>query len=211
MLLRVWGSNPDVLHAFESTPKGYEALAAGEAEPLGRENDPIQPEFSSKSIGELLLSNISTAIMHFEPPVQGTNPLVGPMSRGVMMAANYHWGHSEGLHKIVVQDPSNQERGGWMLWIPPGSGNTTFYRRCLVEDRPYPFENVPTNPEKIREYYVHSGPADEAITSFKELGFTFSDEFLSPYYNGSLLAEYERLRELSSAARGHWENPLETR
>ena len=92
-----------------------------------------------------------------------------------MIGANYTDGHSEGQDLVVLQDASKPEEGQWELRT--NLPDKTLYRRRLMGDRPYPFEKTPTNPLKIRKYYIHVGPPDEAIQSFKDEGYLFEDSF----------------------------------
>ncbi len=188
---------PSYLHPFEASQEGYTALSSGKVALLGYDHSPSRPDLISRSIAEVLLQTQSSAIMHFEPPVPSGNPLTEPSSKGLMLAANYHNGHSEGKYKIVLQDPSNPEVGQWLLWAPPDSDNKTFYKRASFygSGNGYGFENSPTNPEKIHNYFMHSGTTDEAIQSFRELGFTFVDRILGADYDDP---EYERLRALTA-------------
>lgn len=190
--------NPETIDPFRVTQEGYHALATGEIALLGYPDYDLEPHASALTIAEILLQNPSTAIMHFE------NPGDREEINGVMIGVNYHSGHSEGWHKIIVQDPTSPAAGQWMLWAPPGADNRTFYRRALsLDGQPYRFEETPTNPEKIGNYVLHAGPSDEAVTSFEGLGFKFIDKLLSPESD-----EYERLHALSRANVHTW-NPYQ--
>jgi hypothetical protein len=186
--------------SYEMEPDTYAAVAAGELALLGANHLGRSPEALSESVAEVLLSTPSSVIMHFGEPVDTGNSKVGFRSQYLMMAANYHRGHSEGLHKIIVQNPDKPEEGQWILWTPPGSNNKTFYRRASLANTPYGFEERATNSGKINEFFVHTGAADEAIGSFEDLGYTFSDEYL-------LVGDptYRELSSLSSAAGGRWD------
>lgn len=189
--------NPGIIDPFRTTQEGYHALASEEVALLGYPDSGSEPQAYALSIAEILLKNPSTAIMHFEDPA-GAEEV-----NGTMIGVNYHDGHSEGWHKIILQDLSQPEAGQWMLWTPPGAHNKTFYRRALpfsLDGQPFEFESIPTNPEKIGRYVLHAGPSNEGINSFKELGFEFIDEILSP-----ASAEYERLSDLSRASRRTWD------
>jgi hypothetical protein len=141
----------------------FVSMKAGRLALLGRELE-TPPTPYGGTIADLLLSSPSTAIMHF-------GLLRRPLVRGCMLAANYHRGHSEGDHLIVIQDPYKQEAGQLYLKWGPGS-DQIIRRRQLFADKVYPFEEFPTNPDKIHDYYVHTGDTSEALDSFLEKGYT---------------------------------------
>jgi len=172
MLFEARRLDGDYIDAYRISPEGFQAALIGNIALLGQKYEGSKTlEAYDGSIADLLLSSPSTAVMHFEKPEDDA-------WRGwsIMMAVNYHDGHSEGHHKIVVQDPSKIEDGQWELWIPPESNNRKFYRRKLYDDKPYPFEKSPANPGKIRDFYVHFGDSGSALDDFKDAGFEFSEE-----------------------------------
>jgi hypothetical protein len=184
MLLPYEHVDPDEVSIFEATGAGY-------AHALG--NTALHTEVS---IAELLLQSPSTAIMHYDKPLEEA-------SEAAMLAINYHGASSEGFHKIVVQNPAQPEVGQWELWIPPGSDNKTFYRRSIWSGEPYPYEQEPTNPEKVTNYYMHAGLSDEAIESFRALGFTFTNDVLA-----DSSTEYARLQDLARANPYTWNSGM---
>ena len=186
----------DLVNLFDVSREGFAAIQAGNLALLGvqRGEQTVSPELYDGSIAELLLSSPSTAIMHVEEPQE-------EWARGVMIAANYHHGHSEGFHKVIVQDPAHPEMGQWELFVPPGSDNRTFYKRTSYRGSLYPFEKVPTNPGKIDNFFVHIGKADAAIRDFENAGFKFVDEPMSE----ELVYELENL---SYADEHRWVNPI---
>lgn len=198
MIIKDEGLNPDLMGAFKASHEGYRTLCAGNIALLGASSRNTIPRIFEGSVADLLLASPSTAIMHHEEPKEDG------MSWGTMLAVNYHNGHSEGHHKIVVQDPSRVAEGQWELWIPPGSLNRTFYRRVLLRGTPYRFEKSPTNPGKIRHYYVHVGDSADAISDFQSAGFEFSDEFPGEPYTDTD-SPYDRLGDLSLAYEGRWD------
>lgn len=171
---------PVVVNLSEATREGYAALKAGNIALLGRERRPGRqtPELITASIADILLTQESTAIMHFEDPGDED------YARSTMMAVNYHNGHSEGDNLVVVQHPQQPEAGQWMLYnYPddydgPGAENRVLYKRPTFLGDPHDFQPMPSNPEKIRNYLLHAGEADKAIVAFEALGYQFSDELL---------------------------------
>lgn len=198
MLLEYKGVNPLEIDYRRAFPSAFTALKAGNVVLLGSETSPYKPELYSGNIAELLLQSPSTAVMHFSEPAEGDD------ARGIMMAVNYHDGHSEGHHKIVVQDPSHPENGQWELWVPPGSGNRTFFKRAnLFSGEPHEFESMPTNPSKIANFYMHTGSPDEAINDFLAAGFTFNEELLTYGFDESSM--YLKLDRLSRRNEHRWD------
>lgn len=200
MLIESRGINHSVVNMNTYTREGYTALVAGNVASLGYKDYVKKPEAYVGSIADLLLAQPSTAVMHLsELPNE-----YGYLSP-VMMAVNYHMGHSEGQHQIVVQNPADENAGQYVLWIPPESKNKVFYRRgVLLGEIPHPFETFPTNPLKIRNYFFHVGEPDEALRSFKELGFEFKNELLI-WRLIERNPEFERLESLSRQAGLQWD------
>jgi hypothetical protein len=163
--------NPLYMSSFYIDRDAYDQLASGEIEPSLIHPDVTEFEIDPNiDIADLLLHSVSTAVMHFERPAEKQR------NRSSMIAVNYTRGHSEGEGLIVLQDASKPDEG--QLEVKVDSGDMTVYRRALgFGNKPYPFEKSPTNPLKIRSYYVHLGEPDEAITSFKARGYEVKDEF----------------------------------
>jgi hypothetical protein len=122
---------------------------------------------------------------------EGTiDPYVGSMKRR-LLGVNYTGAHSEGDHKVVVQDAEHKE-GPWVLYAPPGTDNHTFH----LEDDTMPRWNKPTyrdepaNPLKIREEYLYAGNPGQIFTDFQDMGYDFVDTPMP-------LDEYETLRDAS--------------
>ena len=200
MLIESSGIDPRIINTSRYTEEGYAALIAGDFSLIGFKDFVKKPETYVGSIADLLLAQPSTAIMHL------TKLTTEYGLSTVMMAVNYHMGHSEGQHQIVVQNPADESVGQYVLWIPPESENKVFYKRgVLWGEIPHLFETLPTNPLKIRNYFFHVGEPDEAIRSFKDLGFEFKDELLS-WRLRDRNPEFERLESLSQRAGLEW-NP----
>ncbi len=131
------------------------------------------------SLPNFLTSSPSTAIYWINK--YDTDPT---LKRGfvfcqtLLLAVNYHMGHSEGKHKTVVQDVINRI-GPWVLFAPPGSDNKTFH----LEDVTFPgyaqprFSDSVANPLKIKKYFV----TDEynATAEFVKAGYSFIDTAMS--------------------------------
>lgn len=197
MLLNTEGLNIDQIDRFRMTGEGYRSFSVGNVALLGYEHSTTTPEIYDGDIASLLLDSPSTAIMHYDEP-----DIDNGKQSGVMMAINYHDAHSEGDHQIVVQDPHAKEKGQWVLWVPPGSNNKTFYRRSFFR-KPHPFEDRPENPNKTSRVFAHIGNADEAIKSFEDAGYSFSDEYLERSLDPD--STYQKLRKLSVANKNLWD------
>lgn len=198
MLVAYNSLNPEQISPFRMGRESFDALRLGNLTLLANSSDRL-PEAYEGTVADLLLATPSTAIMHFEEP-QSDLP-----ARGVMLAVNYHLGHSEGQHKIVVQNPAERAEGQAELWVPPGSGNKLFYQRMSDPRSPYQFEPKPTNPDKIKNYYVHIGEPNAASVDFKAAGFEFSDE---PIYGEGIFdlqSPYYRLSGFSAVAENVWD------
>ena len=142
-------------------------IPAGEYGPFRMERDEFESletksadlQTLDRSIADLLLESPSTAIMHFRDTDDDF-----PIIRGTMLAVNYHQGHSEGDHLIVLQQPENPEKGQLEInWHPEADKIirvrhlTSYALRNAFPDaisKPYPFETSPTNPLKIKNYYI---------------------------------------------------------
>ena len=209
------GLDPDHLGPFRYTKHGYNSLASADGvipEELVTYGNPV---LDTRSIARILLDEPRTAIMYLPDPNAIPRPDYLPdhaeqRFEPVMAAVNYHHGHSEGHHKIVIQDVRRPEEGQHLLWVPPSEdgaspANTTAYRRLLGagSDEPYPFEETPTNSDKIGKYYIFTGDPAEVRHSFEDLGVTFSDEGLTDNH-----PEYRRLNSLSSRAEDVWQPGL---
>jgi len=113
MLLSFSELDPDEISHYGATEAGYAEVV----EDMKRN--------TGLAIAELLLTTPSTAIMHFPKPDKSE------ISQPIMLAANYHGAHSEGWHRIIVQNPKDREAGQWELWTPPGAQNRAFYKRVI--------------------------------------------------------------------------------
>ena len=144
--------------------------------------------FQSKQVyngplSDLLLNNKSTAVYHLSASNIGLLgedlKFVEPMLLGV----NYHEGHSEGKHKIVVQNIP-QRKGPWVLHRPPGSEEKTFFLQDMVFPRMMPptFNQFVDAPLKINKYFLHRGNPLEIFESFKDAGFSFEDKAMTEEY-----------------------------
>lgn len=134
------------------------------------------------TLAEILLQNEATAIYHLNP--QNLGRLRGKnFVKPLLLGANYHNGHSEGDHKIIVQDVVSR-RGPWVLFKPPGSEEKTFYLQHMV----FPSSNEPrfeeevANPLKIKRRFLHHGNPDAIFNAFRELGFDFVDKAMTKSY-----------------------------
>jgi hypothetical protein len=155
------------------------------------------------NIANLLINNESTAVYALSGRLgRTTNQLI--FEQGAMMAVNYHNGHSEGHHRIVIQNPRNKKAGQEILWCPPESNNTEFmHRKQLLSDKPYEFEESPCNSLKIRNHWLYTGSPADARAHFTARGFTFSPDSLL-----EVGPEAGILRTLSRENRSTWQNPL---
>lgn len=195
MLLNARSLHGETINQFDLYPEAWRAFTVGNLALLGE--GCREPEQFEGSIADLLLQSPSTAIMHFEAPAENCDENEPMFSN--MIAVNYHDGHSEGYHKIVVQDPLQQEIGQHELWIPPGLNNRIFRPRLYLGSATA-FEKYPANPDKIKKYYIHFGPSDEAYTSFEQAGFIISDE-------PRTREEYWTYGHVSREAQSIWEPP----
>lgn len=154
---------------FIATQEFIEALAAGDLDSLIESPEDGRKQLTGLTAARVLLDNTSTAIMHF--PLEP----VDPVRRSVLVGVNYDNGHSEGDNTIVVQDPINLGAGQWMMRTD--RDDKTFYRRMsLFGGGKYPAERSPTNPEKIQNYWMHSGDPREIRASFEDLGYIFTND-----------------------------------
>ncbi|MCX6814268.1 MAG: hypothetical protein NTY20_01265 [Candidatus Aenigmarchaeota archaeon] len=130
---------------------------------------------------ELLLNNESTAIYHLDPG--NTFCLRAVYIRPIILGVNYHHGHSEGDHKIIVQNIP-ERKGPWVMFRLPGSKERTFYLQDMVFPRMFPptFDEELKAPGKIKERYLHKGDPLEIFSDFKKLGFEFVNEPMSKEY-----------------------------
>jgi len=132
-----------------------------------------------RTLAEVLLQDESAAVYHLDLENLGRlgdAVFVQPL----LLGANYHKGHSEGKHKIIVQDVSAR-RGPWVLFRPSGSGEKTFYLQDMVSPglaEPQ-FAGDVANPSKIRRRFLHLGDPQLIFRSFRDQGFTFVDKPMS--------------------------------
>ncbi|MBS3116538.1 hypothetical protein J4421_02980 [Candidatus Woesearchaeota archaeon] len=135
----------------------------------------------SGTIARLLLDNESTALYHLDPAI--VTPWDDTYIQPLLLGVNYHHGHSEGRHKIVVQNVP-ERKGPWILFKPPGSTEDTFYLQDLtcpgvIEPR---FEEEVANIGKIQQSYLHIGDPLAIFEQFKVEGFKFVDTPMTEAY-----------------------------
>ncbi len=138
------------------------------------------------TLAELLLNHESTAIFHVDPErtsEAGGHHFVKPILLGV----NYHYGHSEGDYKIVVQNIPEQ-KGPYVLFRPPGNEEKTFYFQHLVFPGLFPpkFEDSVAAPLKIHHYYLFQGNPLQIFDDFRKAGFEFREQAMSEEHQDRL-------------------------
>lgn len=136
------------------------------------------------SLARLLLNSPATAVYHLSASNQrslGIHAGEGLYIPQILLGVNYSGGaHSEGEHKIVIQDVATR-RGPWVLYAPPGSHERTFYLQDVV----FPhhvlprFDESEDAPLKIRRRFYHSGDPMEIFKHFQALGYEFVDHTIS--------------------------------
>ncbi|MCJ7816369.1 MAG: hypothetical protein MUP55_00800 [Candidatus Aenigmarchaeota archaeon] len=134
------------------------------------------------SIAELLLNNESTAIYHLNPEntfCLGDSVYIRP----VLLGVNYHNGHSEGQHKIIVQNIP-EKKGPWVIFRPLGSEERKFYLQNMIFPRTFPpeFQEESDAPAKILKRYLHKGNPLEIFSDFEKAGFKFVNEPMTEEY-----------------------------
>lgn len=140
------------------------------------------PTMHHDNFVDLLLDGESIAVYHLDPDNvrylgnPQTDPYATPYVQPLLLCANYHNGHSEGDHKIIIQNIPDK-KGPWVLYRPPGSHNSTFHFHDVVfPDQLEPkFEEEVANPLKILYRYLHKGDPLEIFEQFREAGFDFVD------------------------------------
>ena len=143
-----------------------------------------------EDLGTVLLENESLAIYHLnvnrydqfftsddEQRRELDTPIPsGKLLRPVLLGVNYHLGHSEGYHKIIVQDVV-RGIGPWVLFHPPGSNQKVFY----LQDMVFPFAQKPrfeesvANSLKIQHHLFFRGDPMRIFMDFEKAGYVFND------------------------------------
>ena len=110
------------------------------------------------NLADLLLDNEATAVFHVDSTlIVNPEDIRTQHARALLLGVNYHeqhgMGHSEGYHKIVVQNIP-ERKGPYVLFRPPGYDEDTFYLQDMVfPDLAEPqFQEHVSAPGKIRNY-----------------------------------------------------------
>lgn len=157
-------------------------------------------EFISGTLADLLLDNDQTAVFHVDANRTQTlgspeDPPAITYMKPLLLGVNYHMGHSEGNHKIVVQNVP-ERKGPYVLFHPPGSRERKFYLQDVAFPRSCKpkFEEDVANPLKIRRFYLFRGDPLQIFRDFKRAGYKFKDKAMSERH-------YDNLGDLSRKAR----------
>ncbi len=163
----------------------YEKVPPEQLEEYMKKGEPI-----NQTLAELLLSTDSAAVFHVDPTrtkTLGEQTYMEPL----LLGANYHKAHSEGDHKIIVQNIP-ERRGPWVLFRPPGSDEHIFYLQHLMPGIVEPkFEEDVANPNKhFGCFYLFCGDSLQIFEDFRSQGFDFVDHTMTEEH-------YEHLEDLS--------------